>query len=348
MYGANGYTGKLILKECIALGLKPIIAGRNKVEIDKLALENGLDYRIFSLQDMNDIKKGLDGINVILNCAGPFIQTIEPILKSCLEKRVHYFDITGEIGVFEIAHSYHEQAVEKGIIICPGTGFDVVPTDCLALMLKEQFQSVPENLELAFHSNGGPSKGTALTSLNGTGKGTKVRRNGKIVTIPYSVLHKEIAFPHKTLHVNSIPWGDVFTSYISTNIPNITVYMVMHPKTIKALKRGRSLLLLRNIQPLKWFVQRQVKKSIPSEGGPSEQVRKNSISVIWGSIYDNKGNSLELFLQTPNGYDLTAIISAKILSNFDTISNQKGYFTPSQLFGSNFILEFPDCKIINH
>lgn len=327
--------------------MKPIIAGRNGLEIEKIANENGVDFRIFDLKDQNAIEKGLEGMDVILNCAGPFSKTAEPILRACLVKKVHYFDITGEIDVFRLAHSFHEQAIEKGIIICPGTGFDVVPTDCLALMLKEQFHDkVAENLEIAFQTDGGLSKGTALTSLAGTGKGTKVRKNGQIVTVPYGALTKEIVFPHKTLTVTSIPWGDVYTSYISTNIPNVTVYIAMHSRTISALKRGKRFLFLRNIQPFKWFIQRNVKNRIPVGGGPSDEVRKTSQCMIWGSISDNQGNSLELFLRTPNGYDLTAQACLKILTKFDSLSTQKGYFTPSKLLGSNFILELPGCEII--
>lgn len=345
LYGANGYSAKLILEEALKLKLKPILAGRNFSAVTNLSKLYNLDSRIFGLDDHDEIVRNLEDIQVVLNCAGPFSRTIKPLLEACLEKKVHYFDITGEIGVFEIAHSFDEQAKEQGIIICPGVGFDVVPTDCLALMLQEQSNFTATNLELAFHSQGGPSKGTALTSLAGTGTGTKVRRNGEITILPYGSLQKDIAFPHKTLRVSSIPWGDVYTAFISTGIPNITVYMVMHPKTIKAMQRGQRFLFLRNVQPFKWFITRRVKKSIPQGGGPSEEVRKNSQSYIWGQV-SNENNSYELFLKTTNGYDLTALTSVQALKRIDSLSNKAGYFTPSKLFGSKFILDIPGTELI--
>jgi short subunit dehydrogenase-like uncharacterized protein len=345
LYGANGFSAKLILQELIKLELFPILAGRNFEEIKIIAKEHNLDFRVFNLNNLNEILINLDEINIVLNCAGPFINTIKPLLTACLEKGVHYLDITGEIGVFEITHSFHEQALEKGIIICPGVGFDVVPTDCLALMLKERFSHTARNLELAFHSQGGPSKGTALTSLGGSGKGSKIRREGKLITVPYGKFQKDISFPHKTLRVNSIPWGDVFTAYISTNIPNITVYMAMHPKTISKLSKGQKFLFLRNMKPIKWFLIQSIKKRIKG-GGPSQEIRKKSLSYIWGYISDGANNTYELFLKTPNSYDLTALTSAFAIQKVFSMKNFKGYFTPSQLFGSKFILEIPGTELI--
>ena len=347
IYGANGYSAKLIIQEVLKIGLKPILAGRNTQYITSLANKHNLDYRIFSLSNQYEISKGLEDIEVVLNCAGPFIKTIKPLLEACLEKKAHYLDITGEINAFEIAHSYNEQAKQQGIIICPGVGFDVVPTDCLALMLNEQFNYETSNLELAFHSQGGPSKGTALTSLSGTGSGTKVRREGKLVTVPYGKFQKDVKFPNKTLRVNAIPWGDVFTSYISTGIPNVTVYMAMHPKTIKKIQRFQKFFFIRKIQPFKWYITRKIKKSIPQGSGPTEEIRNKTQSFIWGHISDSNGNSLELNLKTPNVYTLTSLTASSVVNKVSQIRDKNGYFTPSLLFGSHFILDIPGVELIN-
>lgn len=346
LYGANGYTAKLILAELLKSRIDPILAGRNETEIRMIAEENKLAYRIFSLTNHNEILKGLDDITILVNCAGPFSKTAGPLLKACLERRIHYIDITGEIAVFKLAHSYDEQAKEQGIIICPGLGFDVVPTDCLALLLKEQFGADANNLELAFHAQGGASKGTALTSFAGSGNGTKIRRDGKIISAPFGKYQKDIKFPHKTLRVNSIPWGDVFTSYISTGIPNVTVYIVMHPKTIKRMQRFQRLFFLGRIQPFKWFITKQIKKSIPQGGGPNTEVRSKTFSYIWGNVSDTQGKSLTYQLKTINGYDLTAIGTTLAVKKIESIKDKKGYFTPSLLFGSNFILEIPGSELI--
>src|SRR5262249_27495392 len=84
IYGANGYTGKLIAREAAKRGLKPILAGRNRDEIDALAAELGLTRRVFELGNQAEIARNLDGVAVMLHCAGPFSKTSAPMLAGCL------------------------------------------------------------------------------------------------------------------------------------------------------------------------------------------------------------------------------------------------------------------------
>ncbi|HET9034327.1 MAG TPA: saccharopine dehydrogenase NADP-binding domain-containing protein, partial [Dokdonella sp.] len=138
IYGANGYTGKLIVAEAVKRGLKPVLGGRNHDALDELAAEHKLTRRVFELNDGAEIDRKLDGVRILLNCAGPFSRTFQPLLESCLRNRVHYLDITGEIDVFAHCHRAHKQAQHAGVVVFPGTGFDVVPTDCLAAMVKQR------------------------------------------------------------------------------------------------------------------------------------------------------------------------------------------------------------------
>jgi short subunit dehydrogenase-like uncharacterized protein len=95
---------------------------------------------------MNDIK-------VVLNCAGPFSQTAEFVVQACLKARAHYVDITGEIPVFQaLNEQYGAAAAAANIMLLPGAGFDIVPTDCMALHLKQKHPNAAY-LRLAFGSN---------------------------------------------------------------------------------------------------------------------------------------------------------------------------------------------------
>ncbi len=138
IYGANGYTGRLIAREAAKRGLKPLLAGRNRDELEALAKELGLSRRVFELSNSTEVARNLDGVNVVLHCAGPFSRTASPMLTACLNLNVHYLDITGEIDVFELCHHTHSRAKHQGVIVLPGSGFDVVPTDCTAAMLKQR------------------------------------------------------------------------------------------------------------------------------------------------------------------------------------------------------------------
>lgn len=344
IYGANGYTGKLIVDESIRSGLKPIIAGRNKKEIEALSFEKTLEYRIFSIDELDS---GLNGIDIVINCAGPFVFTIDKFIKACLKKKVHYFDITGEIEVFEKAFSYDAEAKERGIVICSGIGFDVVPTDCLALMLKERLNEQATNLDIAFHTQGGISKGTRKTALLGGGSGPKIRREGIIKSVAYGEIQKEIKFPHKDLICTAISWGDVVTAYISTNIPNITVYIPIHPKLLKKMKKyGKFSFLLRSTIIRSISKKLIFKKQENRIDGPTEETRENTKSYIWGKIEGN-GKSKESMLITPNGYTLTALTTVIGIKKFIDLNVQGGFYTPSKLFGSKFILEIPGVELVS-
>ena len=148
LYGAYGYTGELIAREAAARGLHPILAGRNEAKLKPLAEELSLDWRAFALGDESAVAKQLDGCDAVLHCAGPFSKTAAPMMKACIAAGVHYLDITGELEVIEAAAALGEQAKEAGVVLMPAAGFDVVPTDCLATMLKEKLPEAT-HLQLA-------------------------------------------------------------------------------------------------------------------------------------------------------------------------------------------------------
>ena len=153
LYGANGYTGRLIAKLAASYGLVPILAGRKKDPIVALAKELDLDYRIFTLRDAKKLENSLLEVPLVLHAAGPFQFTSRLMIEACLKTNTHYLDITGEISVFELAKSYDEKAKAAGLMIMSGVGFDVVPTDCMAKYLKEKLPDAT-HLKLAFASIG--------------------------------------------------------------------------------------------------------------------------------------------------------------------------------------------------
>src|SRR5213595_2744682 len=101
IYGANGYTGTLIARRAAALGVEAILAGRNADAVAALAGELGRPHRAFGLDDAQAVAAGLQGIRVVLHCAGPFSRTSAPMVAACLRARAHYLDITGEVAVLE-------------------------------------------------------------------------------------------------------------------------------------------------------------------------------------------------------------------------------------------------------
>jgi short subunit dehydrogenase-like uncharacterized protein len=344
IYGANGYTGRLIAREAVKRGLKPMLAGRNRDEIAQLSSELTLPHRAFELARPPDIERNLEDIALVLHCAGPFSRTAAPMLNACLNRRVHYLDITGEIDVFAQCHRADARAKEQGIVVLPGSGFDVVPTDCMAAMLKRRLPDAT-SLVLAFEAGGGPSPGTAKTSVEGLGKGGRARVNGEVTSVPLAWKTREFVRDGKARSAMTIPWGDVYTAHVSTGIPNIETYMVVPPKTI------RSMQWMRRVQPLLrlGFVQNIMKQRVEqSTPGPTEQRRQDTGCYVWGEATNAAGKQAKLALSAPNGYDLTVTASLGIAQHLlAQPRTSAGYFTPSMLMGAEYVLSLPGVRLID-
>src|SRR5687768_7026139 len=132
LYGATGYTGRLITRVAAEYGVRPILAGRNRAAVAALAHEHGLEHRAFALDDVAAMYRALGAVSAVLHCAGPFSRTSEPMASACIRTGTHYIDITGEIDVMEQLHARDAEAREARVMLLPGAGFDVVPSDCLA------------------------------------------------------------------------------------------------------------------------------------------------------------------------------------------------------------------------
>jgi short subunit dehydrogenase-like uncharacterized protein len=337
IYGANGYTGKLTAREAVRRGMRPILAGRNEPEIRSLAEELGLDYRVFGLDEAAAALASFDGLKLVLHCAGPFSITSEPMIIACLRAGVHYLDITGEISVFAKAHSFDDKARKADVVLLPGAGFDVVPSDCLAATLVQNLPAATRLL-LAFEAGGGPSPGTAKTSVEGLGKGGCIREDGKLKKVPLAWKTRTVPFAHTDRTAVTIPWGDVYTAFVSTGVPDIEVYMAIPPSTISSLKR------LRWIQPLLGlgFVQSLMKKRVENKvRGPSLETRQSSDAQLWGEAVSSDGRSVQATMTTPNGYDLTVSASLAITAFLLEKDVEGGYYTPSLLMGADFASLLP-------
>src|ERR1043165_2314440 len=113
LYGANGYTGKLIADLAAERGLRPVLAGRDRASVEQLARELNLESSVFSLDDSAAIDEALSEVSVALHCAGPFSRTSKPMADACLRTKTHYLDITGEAAVIESLAARDEEAKQN-------------------------------------------------------------------------------------------------------------------------------------------------------------------------------------------------------------------------------------------
>jgi short subunit dehydrogenase-like uncharacterized protein len=335
LYGANGYTGELIAREAVRRGERPVLAGRNRETIEKLANELGCEARVFDLNQPD-----LSGVNLVLHCAGPFIRTSKPMVDACLAAGVHYLDITGEIGVFEAVLARNGEAVAKNVTLLPGVGYDVVPTDCLAAMLAERMPDATQ-LALAFYAKGTSlSRGTTKTMLESIGEGGAIRENGKIVRVPMAYDVRQVPFSIGTRTAMTIPWGDVATAYHTTGIPNIRVYVATHPKSVRRMRLMRPLLPIAKIKPLRRLLQ----KVATPRGGPDAQVRANGRMYLWGEARNASGAARSMTMTTPEGYAFTVVSALNAVERV-LAGTRPGAFTPAKLLGADFVATVPRVLI---
>ena len=333
IYGANGYTGALVTRFAAEQGLKPILAGRNREKIEALANQYGFDFRVFDLSETAGLYAALQEVEFVLHCAGPFSLTSEVMVEACIRSKRHYMDITGEIAVFEAMAARDNLAKDAGVMIMPGVGFDVVPSDCLARHLKNRLPGATR-LTLAFYGLGRISHGTQATMTMNVGKGGAIRRDGEITSVPAAWKTRRIDFGEVEKLGVTIPWGDVSTAFYSTGIPNIEVYTIVPEQQLKLLKLSRYLGWLLATKP----VQNILQKQIPA-GGPSDEERAAGKTYLWGEATDEAGNRVEARQSGPEGYTLTALTALKIAEKISAGNFCPGFQTPAKCYGADLILE---------
>jgi len=340
IYGAYGYTGDLIARRAATRGQRPILAGRSASKVEGLARELGMESRVFGLDDPAALDAGLEDVDVVVHCAGPFSRTSKPMVDACLRTGTHYLDITGEVSVFEACAARDAEAEAAGVMVMPGTGFDVVPTDCLAAHLSSRLPGAT-HLTLAFASVGGQtSHGTATTMVENLDQPNLVRRDGELVSVRTGKRRREIDFGRGPKPALGIPWGDVSTAFHSTGIKNIEVFT----KVPKAAIAGARVMGVMAGAPGTGLVQRLLKKRIDAgPAGPTDAQRARAFSLIWGQA--RAGDAVvEARLRTPDGYTLTAHAALEIASRVLQGSVEPGFRTPSMVFGADFVLELDDTE----
>ena len=336
IYASYGYTGDLIARLAVERGLRPILAGRNAAKLYSQAEELKLEACNFPLEDRAALEAGLGLVKAVINCAGPFVDTAQPMVDACLRTGTHYLDITGEFQVFEALAKLDLRAKECGISLLPGVGFDVAPSDCLAGHLKARLPSATY-LALGILSLGRFSQGTAITTVRNLGQASMIRRGGELTPLPPGSKNRMIDFGRGPIQTTAVTWGDISTAFYSTNIPNIEVYRPV-PSTVRGL-----FWMLRYLRTI--LISPAIQKALISAirrgpPGPTTTEREAGLSILWGEAADNKGNRVTARLQTPEGYTLTSQTALEATLRVVTGQVTAGFHTPSTAFGADFISEF--------
>ncbi len=335
VYGATGYTGTLIAETCARRRVPATLAGRTEAPLRALAERVGLPFVVAGLDDASALDGALGACDAVLHCAGPFSRTAAPMVDACLRCGKHYLDITGEIGVFEALARRSDEAAARGVMLLPGVGFDVVPSDCLAAHLKRRMPSAVR-LRLCIASLGALSHGTATTMVEHFAAGGAIRKNGVIVSEPAAARRRTFEVRGKNRDAVSMPWGDVATAWRSTGIPDIEVYFAL-PARVRRMLQLANLAgaLLRSAR-----VRRLMQSFIPP-GGPSVEQRARAQSVLVGEVEDEAGAFASSRFTGPDGYNLTVETALLCVTRAARGDAKPGYQTPATAYGPDFVLDVP-------
>jgi short subunit dehydrogenase-like uncharacterized protein len=337
LYGATGYTGRLILAELLALGVRPVLGGRDERRLAALATPHGLAYRVASLDDPGALVASLDGVGAVLHAAGPFSTTARPMVEACVHAGVHYLDITGEVLVLEEIARRHAAAARRGVMLLPAVGFDVVPSDCLAAHVARRLPHA-RRLALGIAGLSLATRGSARTFVELPASSPRVRQDGVLVPVAPGTRERPFDYGAGPCPSTCVSWGDLTTAYFTTGIPDIEVYFETTPALRAAMTSTRMFGWLLATPPWQAFLKAST-TFVPE--GPTAAERAATPMVIVAEAEDAGGRRVTARLRTPQAYTFTGASAAAVARRVLAGDVQPGFQTPGRHFGPDFVLGLP-------
>ncbi|MFT3915147.1 MAG: saccharopine dehydrogenase NADP-binding domain-containing protein [Anaeromyxobacteraceae bacterium] len=329
VYGAYGYTGELIVRHALERGIRPVVAGRDPSKLEPLAKELGLDARVFGLRDPVEVKRGLAGARVVLHCAGPFFATFDAMARACIATGAHYLDITGEGPVFRAAQALSGEAGRAGVMLLPGAGFDVVPTDAMAAHLVRRMPDAT-TIVLAFKTTGGVSRGTAKTAMALSDSAPADPRRH-----PAS---RTFDFGRGPAPCLSIAWGDLVTAPHSTGVKDVATYMAAPRQQRLAMR------LMPHLAPalrLPFVGPAAVALLTRGKAGPDAAARERGRSIVVGEASGPDGRRIVSRSQHVEAYRFTALAAVELARRALAGDAKRGWQTPSSAYGADVAQSIP-------
>jgi short subunit dehydrogenase-like uncharacterized protein len=283
------------------------------------------------------MQSALRGVAVVINAAGPFHETTAPLVEACLENGVHYLDVSGEADTLDFVTGKHAEARAAGVMLMPGVGFDVVPSDCLARHVVDGL-SHPRRLSIGITGLRSASRGSARTSIDQIGKKVLVRRGGRLCTVAPASLERRFDYGQGPSASLAVSWADVVSAYYSTGVPDIDVYFEATPAVRAALVTSRHLGWWMGSPPVQRYLKTWT-RFLPE--GPGEDERRTATAVIVAEAEDDDGRRVTARLRTPEVYTFTAMTTVAVAGRVLAGDWQPGYETPSRIYGADFVLSFP-------
>jgi len=336
IYGATGFTGRLVARAAVRRGLRPILAARRDGPLLQLAAELGLPSRVFSLEDPRRIEASLAGVSLVLHAAGPFVHTSPTMVEACIRRGVHYTDLTAEIDVFEALRARDAEARSRGVTLLPGIGHAVVCSDSLAAHVARRLPGAT-HLRIGVGGLARLSRGSTRALIDHAGEPARIRRAGRIEPLDHS-LEREFDFGYAVRRAVAIGWADVATAHHSTGIPNIETYF-------EAIVPLRLMIAANQLfgdalrAPFAQRIMHAQSAFLPEGPGVDERTARRSVVVAEAD--DAAGRRVGARIFAPEVYASTAQAAVAVVERAMAGEIAPGFQTPSTALGPDFVLGLP-------
>lgn len=346
VYGASGYTGALVARRAVERGHDVLLAGRSAPPLAALGRELRRPHAAFTLEDTAALEAAVAACDVVLHCAGPFVRTWRPMAAACLRTRRSYVDITGEPAVFAGLDGLDGAAREAGVVLLPGAGFDVVPSDTLAAHLVRRLPSATR-IAVGILGFGTISRGTARTALLSLGamrpslrralRGARRARGGR----SGQPLTRTFHLGGRERLAVRLPTADAPSMRRSTGIADCAYYTAA-PRALRRalpwLVAAAPLTVALRLSPVREALVWGLTRGAP---GPSGDERDRGHVELLGEAEDAGGARVWSRLEVPHAYALTAYSAVEIAERLVGAPPRPGFHTPSSACGPDLLLGLP-------
>lgn len=321
IYGATGYTGAMAAAHARELGLNPVLGGRNADKLAALADRLDCTHRVFDVDDRSAVDAAMTEVEVLLNCAGPYLRTARPLMEATIRTGTHYLDIAAELDGYRLAEILDEAAAAAGVMLLPGSGGSVAMLGCLAAHTAARVER-PQRLRIALHVAGSMSRGSAISASENLTSETLHRVEGSLVVAnPRAVLQFDFGFGDVACTPVTLP--DLITIGRATGIPNIDTFVYASGDAFPGGELAE----------------------LPD--GPSEQQRRANRYHAIAEVTGLDGRVVRSMLDTVNGYTFTPLAAAHAARRVLAGERRPGFCTPAEVFGIGFAETIADTHIID-
>lgn len=318
IYGATGYTGRMAAQSAAMAGTPLVLGGRSEAPLAALAARLGVEYRVFSLDDMAAIDRALPGVGVLLNCAGPFAETAGALMRAAMRGKVHYLDVAAEIDGYRLAETLDADAMAAGVMLLPGSGGSVAMLGCLAGRAVARSDR-PASIRVGMLVAGSLSRGSAVSALASVTAETLALAGGALVARPAGTVRK-LDFGRGAVDCLQVTLPDLVTIWRATGVPDIEAYV--------HLTHG--------------FAQGEL---AALADGPDAQERLANRYRAVAEVTCAGGAVVRAILDTVNGYTFTASAAAEAGRRVLAGEHRAGFQTPAMVFGNGFAETIADTTI---